>query len=104
MPKPIDPLRDFTVGACVMRFFLGLFFGVLLDGMIVGAWLALRSPVLIPVPLFAWTLGCIPLVWGILSMFWLEPMTEFVRASWEQGPSILAWFCPRWLYRGRWKP
>ncbi len=106
MARRIDPLHDFAVGACIMRFCIGLFFGALLDVMIVGVWAffyRMRRPEVISLRTFAWLLGCLPVVWGVLSIFWLEPMTEFVRSSWEEGPTILLRFCPSWLRYWRWK-
>ncbi len=100
MDKPIDPLSDFTFAACFMRFLVAAFAGAMLDVAIVFAWLALHAPEWISARTFAWILGLIPPAWGALSVFWLEPMIDFVKAIREQWLGGFFLENPRSLTRG----
>ena len=80
MPKRIDPLRGYTLGACIMRFCIGLFLGLLFALLLV---LVLHWCMRVWVPPWPTVVVCIlvvlPVAWGILSVFWLERMSNTVR-------------------------
>ena len=77
MKEELDPLRSYAAGACVMRFCVGVFLGLLIDALLVLITLRLHS--LLSARAFHVLLIAIPVVWGTLSMFFLEQMSNMVR-------------------------
>ena len=76
MKEDFDPLRSYAPGACVMRFCVGVFLGLIIDALLllIAARLDALAMTFVHVLLIA-----IPLVWGTLSIFFFEQMSNIVR-------------------------
>ena len=77
MKKEFDPLRSYALGACVMRFCIGVLLGLLIDALLVV--IALRLHALLVARAFHVLLIAIPVVWGALSIFFLDQLSNMVR-------------------------
>jgi hypothetical protein len=72
----VHPLRDWSAGAVAGRLFAGVAFGVLVDVAILVASLPEMPPLLL--------LAAVPVVWGVLSLFFLRPMLAAGRWIFNQ--------------------
>ena len=85
MKKYEDPLSGYGPGACIAKFVGAFVFGLFVDAVIIGClmWFTpYSSASLFP----SWTSGilvAVPLVWGILGIFFFDRMLDLARHIFE---------------------
>ena len=78
--KPRTPLDGYSVGAVIAKFLGAGFFGILVDvAILLFTDLWMNSDILSS-SVFWWVLVCIPIVWGVLGVFFLERMLDLGKS------------------------